>query len=109
MDLGSIMAFLDHLNHIPENFGCPSPIHFFLIFLFVKGADVNGRNCLGCVPLMYAAGSGHLQVGATIFYKNVIAKFCVDLQNFVKFRDFFLRKNIKSKHESANYEYRSHV
>ena len=26
--------------------------------LLEQGADVNARNCLGCVPLMYAAGSG---------------------------------------------------
>ena len=26
--------------------------------LLDDGVDVNARNCLGCVPLMYAAGSG---------------------------------------------------
>ena len=30
---------------------------------------MNSRNCLGCVPLMYAAGSGHLQV--VILYSHV--------------------------------------
>ena len=30
--------------------------------LLEEGADVNARNCLGCVPLMYAAGSGQLEV-----------------------------------------------
>ena len=26
-----------------------------------QGRDVNGRNCLGCTPLLYACGSGHIE------------------------------------------------
>ena len=35
-----------------------------------QGRDVNGRNCLGCTPLLYACGSGHIETVSTscIFY-----------------------------------------
>ncbi len=29
--------------------------------LLAEGKDVNGRNCLGCTPLLYACGSGNLE------------------------------------------------
>ncbi len=28
--------------------------------LLERGRDVNCRNCLGCTPLLYACGSGHI-------------------------------------------------
>jgi len=30
--------------------------------LLEDGVDINSRNCLGCIPLMYAAGSGQVEV-----------------------------------------------
>ena len=38
--------------------------------LLEKGRDVNGRNCLGCTPLLYACGSGHVET-VSIFFKNM--------------------------------------
>ena len=29
-------------------------------------ADVNARNCLGCTPLLYACGSGHLETVSSL-------------------------------------------
>ena len=29
--------------------------------LLDRGRDVNSRNCLGCTPLLYACGSGHIE------------------------------------------------
>ena len=43
--------------------------------MYMQGADVNARNCLGCVPLMYAAGSGQLQVYVhTVQYSNTVGQ-----------------------------------
>ena len=42
------------------------------------GVDVNARNCLGCVPLMYAAGSGHLEVVNLLLSHPAI---CVNIRN----------------------------
>ena len=30
-----------------------------------RSVDVNARNCLGCTPLLYACGSGHLETVLT--------------------------------------------
>ena len=35
--------------------------------LLEKGRDANGRNCLGCTPLLYACGSGHLDTVSQCF------------------------------------------
>ena len=32
-----------------------------------QGRDVNGRNCLGCTPLLYACGSGHIETVSIIY------------------------------------------
>ena len=34
--------------------------------LLEQGRDVNGRNCLGCTPLLYACGSGHVETVSKI-------------------------------------------
>lgn len=34
--------------------------------LLALGRDVNSRNCLGCTPLLYACGSGHLETVKTL-------------------------------------------
>ena len=33
-----------------------------------QGRDVNGRNCLGCTPLLYACGSGHIETVSITIY-----------------------------------------
>jgi len=35
--------------------------------LLEDGKDVNGRNCLGCTPLLYACGSGNLETVCSSF------------------------------------------
>ena len=32
----------------------------------VRTVDVNARNCLGCTPLLYACGSGHLETVSSL-------------------------------------------
>ena len=34
--------------------------------LLDRGRDVNSRNCLGCTPLLYACGSGHIETVSLI-------------------------------------------
>ena len=40
----------------------------YLIFTLEQNRDVNGRNCLGCTPLLYACGSGHIETVSWIFF-----------------------------------------
>ena len=46
--------------------------------LVQQGVDVNAPNCLGCVPLMYAAGSGHKEVTKLLLTQSDI---CVNIRN----------------------------
>ena len=47
----------------------------YLIFTVEQNRDVNGRNCLGCTPLLYACGSGHIETVSWIFSLNSIFEF----------------------------------
>ena len=38
--------------------------------LLDKGRDVNCRNCLGCTPLLYACGSGHIDTVRFEYLRN---------------------------------------
>jgi ankyrin repeat protein len=38
--------------------------------LLDKGRDVNCRNCLGCTPLLYACGSGHIDTVRFEYLQN---------------------------------------
>ena len=40
-----------------------------------KPVDVNARNCLGCTPLLYASGSGHVEtvrIALYLFYLTMV-------------------------------------
>ena len=50
--------------------------------LLDKGRDVNCRNCLGCTPLLYACGSGHID---TVRFKYRISLNNVPPLNSVAF------------------------
>ena len=45
-----------------------------------QGRDVNGRNCLGCTPLLYACGSGHIET-VSILYLFVIQGSQIEKKN----------------------------
>ena len=55
------------------------------------GVDVNARNCLGCVPLMYACGSGHLEVVNLLLSKPGI---CVNIRNNDRLTCFMLAMQV---------------
>ena len=58
------------------------------------GVDVNARNCLGCVPLMYAAGSGHLEVVNLLLSHPAI---CVNIRNNDRLTCFMLAMQVSSQ------------
>ena len=53
--------------------------------------DVNARNCLGCVPLMYAAGSGQLEVVNLLLSQPGI---CVNIRNNDRLTCFMLAMQV---------------
>ena len=56
-----------------------------------EGVDVNARNCLGCVPLMYAAGSGHLEVVNLLLAQPGV---CVNIRNNDRLTCFMLAMQV---------------
>lgn len=56
-----------------------------------QGWDVNARNCLGCVPLMYAAGSGHVEVTTFLLGQPAI---CVNIRNNDRLTTFMLAMQV---------------
>jgi len=59
--------------------------------LIEQGVDVNARNCLGCVPLMYAAGSGHAEVTKLLLAQPAI---CVNIRNNDRLTTFMLAMQV---------------
>ena len=59
--------------------------------LLEQGVDVNARNCLGCVPLMYAAGSGHTEVSKLLLAQPAI---CVNIRNNDRLTTFMLAMQV---------------
>ena len=59
--------------------------------LLDQGIDVNCRNCLGCVPLMYAAGSGHLDIVTLLLSQPGI---CVNIRNNDRLTCFMLAMQV---------------
>ena len=59
--------------------------------LVEQGVDVNAPNCLGCVPLMYAAGSGHTEVTKLLLAQPAI---CVNIRNNDRLTTFMLAMQV---------------
>ena len=59
--------------------------------LLDQGIEVNCRNCLGCVPLMYAAGSGHLDVVTLLLSQPGV---CVNIRNNDRLTCFMLAMQV---------------
>ena len=59
--------------------------------LLDQGLDVNTRNCLGCVPLMYAAGSGHTEVVSLLLSQPGV---CVNIRNNDRLTCFMLAMQV---------------
>ena len=59
--------------------------------LLDSGVDVNTRNCLGCVPLMYAAGSGHSEVVSLLLSQPGV---CVNIRNNDRLTCFMLAMQV---------------
>ena len=59
--------------------------------LLERGVEVNARNCLGCVPLMYAAGSGHLAVVRLLLAQPGV---CVNIRNNDRLTCFMLAMQV---------------
>ena len=62
--------------------------------LLERGVEVNARNCLGCVPLMYAAGSGHLGVVRLLLAQPGV---CVNIRNNDRLTCFMLAMQVSSQ------------
>ena len=60
--------------------------------LLDQGLDVNTRNCLGCVPLMYAAGSGHTEVVSLLLSQPGV---CVNIRNNDRLTCFMLAMQVR--------------
>ena len=60
--------------------------------LLDQGMDVNTRNCLGCVPLMYAAGSGHTEVVSLLLSQPGV---CVNIRNNDRLTCFMLAMQVR--------------
>ena len=61
--------------------------------LLERGVEVNARNCLGCVPLMYAAGSGHLGVVRLLLAQPGV---CVNIRNNDRLTCFMLAMQVST-------------
>ena len=62
---------------------------------------MNARNCLGCVPLMYAAGSGHVEVTKLLLSQPAI---CVNIRNNDRLTTFMLAMQVCAGHHIIDAE-----
>ena len=68
--------------------------------LLERGVEVNARNCLGCVPLMYAAGSGHLGVVRLLLAQPGV---CVNIRNNDRLTCFMLAMQVSGQQHIDRY------